>query len=191
MRKLLIPFVFLTACATVDSAVVRPDYQQVDRTQTLRIAVVTSPLPGGSAKAGQLWSEIARRYVNDKRDFIVVSALAEPAGAVCRESNVDGVLHLVPLAVDVKKGGVAIDLEATLSRCRDGALIWQARSGGSWDADDDHLKETIAFYVGKYGPEINVWVAPSFHLLRATLDTLPFPKLEKDEDVMEKIELAD
>lgn len=191
MRKLLIPFLFLSACATVNSTHVRPDFQQVDRTQTLRLAVVTSPLPDGNAKAGQLWSEIARRYVNDKRDYIVVSALTAPVGDVCGENKVDGVLLLAPREVEVKKNGVEIDLDAKLTRCRDGELVWSASSGGSWDSDDDHLKETIAFYVDKYGPEISVWVAPSFHLLRATLDTLPFPKLEKDEDVMEKIELSE
>jgi probable lipoprotein (TIGR04455 family) len=36
---------------------------------------------------------------------------------------------------------------------------------------------------------VRPWVAPSFHLLRAVLETLPRPKLTTDEQIMEKIEL--
>ena len=40
------------------------------------------------------------------------------------------------------------------------------------------------------GPEVEPYVAPSWRLLQATLDTLPRPVLT-DEDVIEKIELGE
>lgn len=181
----------LASCATVRQVSVRPDYEQVDRTRTLRLAVVTAPLPDGSESVGRLWSRIARKYVNDKRDFIVKQDLAAAglAATLCVE-GLDGILHLAP---EVRRSGRGVDaaVKARLFRCGDGETVWTAEAGGSWPSDDEKLRETTAYYVEQLGPEVGPYVAPTFQLLRATLDTLPMPRLEGDEAVMEKIEYAE
>ena len=49
----------------------RPDYTQVDQQRVKRLVVVTQPLPDGKQSLGELWSLIARQYVNQNRDFLV------------------------------------------------------------------------------------------------------------------------
>ena len=183
--------VALSACSTVRNVQVRPDYEQVDRTKTLRLAVVTAPLPNGDEQLGMLWSEIARRYVNDKRDFIASVQLAAPEipADACGE-NLEGLLHLAP-QVRREGDGVEAEVKAELLRCSDREIIWSAEGGGSWASEDDLFSSTTASYVEKYGPGVEPYVAPTFRLLRAVLDTLPYPKIEDDEAIMEKIELVD
>src|SRR5262249_18764498 len=60
-------FLFL-GCATVKHASTRPDYDAEDKTKTVRIAVVTSPIPDADPKEGLLFSRIAQRYANHHRD---------------------------------------------------------------------------------------------------------------------------
>ena len=190
MRSALVLTLMLaTACSAVRNVHVRPDYEQVDRTQTLRLAVVTAPLPDGDEQLGLLWSEIARRYVNDKRDFIasVQRAADELPQDVC-EPPLEGVLHLEP-SVSLKGNGVEAEVSASLFRCSDREVIWSAEGGGSWKSDDDLFTDTIATYVERYGEGVEPYVAPSFRLLRAVLDTLPRPEITDDDAVMEKIEL--
>lgn len=191
-RLLLVALTLVSAaCATVRQVSVRPDYEQVDRTQTLRLAVVTAPLPDGNEAVGRLWSRIARKYVNDKRDFIVKQDLAAAAlpADICGE-GLDGVLHLVP-EVRLQGDGAEAAVRAELFRCRDRETVWRAEAGGAWSSDEEKLRETTAHYVEELGPEVKPYVAPTFQLLRATLDTLPMPKLEGDDAIMEKIEHAE
>lgn len=179
----------VTACGAVRHSSIRPDYEQVDRTRTLRLAVVTSPVPDGEESLGLLWSEIARRYINDKRDFIAseqVTANQVPQD-IC-DANIEGVLHLAP-RMERKGKGVEVSVKARLYRCHDKETIWEAEGGGSWKSDDDLFTDTAGFYTEKYGPEVAPYVAPVFRLLRAVLDTLPYPKLVDDEAIIEKIEL--
>src|SRR5690606_37240423 len=123
---LVLTLLFATACSAVRNVHVRPDYEQVDRTKTLRLAVVTAPLPAGDEQVGLLRSEIARRYVNDKRQFIasVQLAAAELPQDVC-EAPMEGVLHLVP-SVSRKGDGVEAEVAASLFRCSDREIIWSA-----------------------------------------------------------------
>lgn len=179
----------VTACSAVRHSSIRPDYEQVDRTQTLRLAVVTSPVPDGEESLGLLWSEVARRYINDKRDFIASEqiAAAEVPADIC-EGNIEGVLHLAPQMKREGKG-VETSVKARLYRCRDGETIWEAEGGGSWASNDELFTDTTGFYTEKYGPDVAPYVAPVFRLLRAVLDTLPYPKLVDDDAIIEKIEL--
>ncbi len=181
-----------TGCSVVKMHRVRPDYAQADQTQTKRLVVVTQPLPDGQQKAGELFSLVARRYVNQKRDFIVKDhrAQAEPVDVkgVCGE-GLEGVLWLKP-AVQKKGDGVEGEVDAQLLRCRDGEEVWAAKVGGSFESADGRLKEVTSQYVAELGGEVQPYVAPAFHLLRPMLDTLPQPKLN-EQDVDEKIELGE
>lgn len=182
----------LTACGgPVRSVHLRSDYEQADRTKTLRLAVVTSPLPADQQAVGELWSLIARRYVNMSRDFIARENLAAgvfPAG-VC-DDGIEGVLHLSPFVVQEGER-VRQKLIANLLRCPGGETVWRAESEGVWSSEDKHLAEVTERYVETFGESVRPFVAPAFHILRATLDKLPRPALATEEDEMEKIELGE
>lgn len=157
-----------------------------------RLLVMTQPVPGQSMKAGELFSLVARRYVNQKRNFIVKENRAQSEAfepkAACTE-GLEGVLWLSP-RLSPKGAGVEGTLEARLVRCQDAQLLWEAQAGGSFSSTDEKLAEVTQQYVSELGEEVADWVAPAFNLLRPTLDTLPNPSLT-DEEVGEKIELGE
>jgi probable lipoprotein (TIGR04455 family) len=182
-----------TGCSVVKQSTTRSDWDSVDANKVKRLLVVTSPLPDGNEHVGQLWSKIARRYTNQKREFIAkeeVSVATLEAGpkSLCKE-GIDGVLHLVP---DVKKKGEGVEaaVKAQLVRCPDGEQDWSAEAAGSWDSNDKLLESTTKEYADDIGADVAPYVAPTFHLLKHTLDTLPNPVLT-DADKDEKIENLD
>jgi probable lipoprotein (TIGR04455 family) len=183
---------FVSACgSTVKNVRLRDDYQTVDRTATVRLAVVTSPLPAGNEAVGRMWSKIARRYANHHRDFIARTETA--SASVSKElcgAGIQGVLHLEPRVEPVSGGAVEAEVHARIFRCWDGEEVWSVEAGGSWPSEDPQVVELIAEYVEAYGEEVRPYVAPSFHLLRATLDELPRPDLD-DDSIVEKIELGE
>lgn len=192
---LMLGLAVLTACATVKNSFTRPDYEQVDKERVKRLVVVTQPLPDGKQALGELWSLIARQYVNQNRDFLVKQNLtqAEPATpaslkALCIE-GIEGVLLLDP-QVKLNKDDVDVAVRARLMRCADSEDVWSAEAAGSWGSRDEKFRERAAQYVQQLGPEVEPYVVPSYKLLQATLDTLPNPKLN-DQDVDEKIELGE
>ncbi len=182
-----------SACSAVKQVRLRDDYVQVDQTRTKRLLVVTAPLPEGGEKVAELWSLIAQRYTNLHRDFLVKKGTTAPAPLAdvkerCGE-GIEGVLWLRP---ELRRAGSGVEaaVDAQLLRCSDGAEVWGAKAAGSFDSKDPHLAETTEQYVAKFGEEVRPYVAPTFLLLRATLDTLPKPVLT-EEDVAEKIELEE
>lgn len=185
----------LSACSTVKSQRVRGDYEQVDKQQVKRLVVVTQPLPDGKPAVGELWSLLARQWVNQNRDFIVKSnvALADRPGdtsfkGLCVE-GLEGVLWLDP-SVALKGDGAEASVKARLTRCRDGEEVWAAEAAGSWGSQDEDYAQRVAQYVQELGEEVAPYVVPSAKLLSATLDTLPNPELN-DADKDEKIELGE
>ena len=189
--RALLALVLLGACGSVEHVRVRSDYDLVDRSRTFRVVVVTAPLPAGDETVGELWSLIARRYVNQHRDFIVARHLAAgtPPADVCADKT-EAVLWLEP-KVGRAKSRVWAAVRARLWRCSDGKAIWEAEAKGRWDEVDPTVRELTARYREELGPSVAPWVPATFHLLRETLDTLPYPRLVRDEDVMEKIELGE
>jgi len=190
---LLALLVAASGCSAVKMSRVRDDYATVDRNQTKRLVVVTSPLPADDARVGELWSLIARRYVNQNRDFIakesrVAESLASPTDA-CGE-GLEGVLHLKPEVAKLEAKGAQVGVFAQLVRCTDGAEVWAASGGASWDSQNALYDAQRAQYVSELGEEVGPWVAPSFQLLKSVLETLPNPELN-DDDVVEKIELGE
>ncbi len=185
----------LGACSAVQQVHTRPDYQQVDRTRTVRIAVVTAPSPQGQVAIGKLWSLIAQRYANHHRDFLATPAVAAvqlPAAATAGTEHcigpVQGVLHLQPTS---RPDGdeIEVSVRARLSRCVDGETIWSARGAGTWASNDDELTQVTRRYSAELGASVTSHVAPTFRLLRQVLATLPRPKLTRDRDIDDKIDL--
>ncbi len=186
---LLVVAAMLAGCSVVQHVMLRPDYDRVDRTKTVRLVAFTSPIPEGGPRVAQMMSEIALRYTNDHRDFIVKAARSGPAApADLCAPGLDGVLRLVP-SLHREQGDVNARVRASITRCRDGVLVWSADARGTFASDDPHLKDTVDHYVASFGPTVRPYVAPVFMLLKATLGDLPKPKLPNDAAVMEKIEL--
>src|SRR4051794_29997591 len=100
-RALIIVLLALsTGCSVVKRSTIRSDWASVDANKVKRLVVVTSPLPDNNEHVGQLWSKIARRYTNQKREFIAkeevaVANLEGGPKSLCKE-GIEGVLHLVP-----------------------------------------------------------------------------------------------
>lgn len=188
----VVVLVSATGCSAVRSSWISDEFETVDKKATYRLEVVTAPLPDGQEPVAEMWSLMARRYVNQKRDFIAwenVSAPAFDLARHCIEDN-EGVLHLAP-DVTRKGDGVEAAVKATLYRCDGNVEIWRAEGGGSWPTEDENLLATADVYAGEFGDDVRPFVPATFHLLRAVLDTLPFPALEDEEDVLEKIELGE
>jgi probable lipoprotein (TIGR04455 family) len=192
---LVLSLAVLAGCATVKNSFIRPDYEQVDKQRVKRLVVVTAPLPDGKQAVGDMWSLIARQYVNQNRDFLVkehttqAETLDDAAlKALCVE-GLEGVLLLVP-QVKLNPGGADVAVRARLMRCVDGADVWNAEAAGAWDSQDEKFRERAAQYVQQFGAEVEPYVVPSYKLLQATLDALPNPQLN-DQDIDEKIELGE
>lgn len=183
--------VALTACGPVRHATIRGDFEQVDKKTLLRLVVLTAPLPLEDPELGAMWSTMARRYANHHRDFIakVERAEATPPTDLCIE-GIDGVLHLSPTLTQDGEG-VQVEVQGRLLRCADLTEVWSAAVGGSWPSQDSQVSTVIDEYQSEHGPRVTPFIAPSFHALRALLDTLPRPVLEREEDIMEKIELGE
>ena len=133
---------------------------------------------------------MARRYVNHHRDFIAKKASVMTAldASACGD-GIEGVLHLYPHLMRTSSGA-RVRVVGRLIRCDDGAIVWEARAADAWSADDDNVTAVRSQYAGEFGAHVEPFVAPSFHALRALLDTLPRPKLVKDADIDEKIDLG-
>ncbi len=198
MRKHLWPVLglgLLSACSAVKSQRLRGDYDTVDKHQVKRLVVVTQPLPDGKVSVGELWSLVARQWVNQNRDFLVKEGVALPDvpadttfQALCVE-GLEGVLWLSP-QMTLKGSGAETAVQAKLVRCRDGEEVWSAEAAGSWNSRDEDYEQRISQYVQELGEEVAPYVVPTSKLLSATLGTLPNPELnEADKD--EKIELGE
>ena len=185
----------LAGCATVKSQRLRADYDTVDRKQVKRLAVVTQPFPQGQQYVGDLWSLIARQWLNQNRDYLVkanTSLPERPTDATFKDQCVEGIEGVLWLEPQVKRvgDGAEVAVKAQLLRCRDGQEVWAAESAGSWDSTDKKYSERKEQYVKELGQDVEPYVVPSYKLLVATLDTLPNPELnEADKD--EKIDLGE
>jgi probable lipoprotein (TIGR04455 family) len=184
--------VLLSSCSIVKSARVRDDWAQTDQRTVKRLAIVVRPLPDGSLKAGEVFARVARRYVNQKRDFLVKKELAlaqaPKLAEVCGgEDAIEGVLWLKPSLKAVGEGFEA-ELWGELTRCGDGREAWAGQAAGRFPSKDNGLVEVTAIYVQEFGVEIERYVPPALNVLRPLLDTLPQPVLS-EVDVDEKLTL--
>ncbi|MBI3182328.1 MAG: MXAN_6521/LA_1396 family lipoprotein [Myxococcales bacterium] len=192
MKRLAPLLLLAVGCSVVKMHRVMPGYGATERTRTKRLLCLARAGPEGTEKVSELFALVARRYVNQKRNFLVKAHGTASAPlelrAHCQE-GVEGVLWLEP-ELERKEGGVQARLEARLLRCEGGAEIWAADAAGSFPAEDPGLKEVTAQYVAELGAEVGPYVPSALYLLRPALDTLPDPLLS-EEEVEEKIELGD
>jgi len=191
-RFLPVLLVAFASCSIVKSARIRDDWAQADQQAVRRLAIVVSPLPDGNVKAGEAFARVARRYVNQKRDFLVKrelsSATAPQLSEVCGgDDAIEGVLFLKP-TLTVAGTGFEIEVSGALARCGDGREAWTGRAGGSFDSKDPGLVEVTTVYVQELGAEVEKYVPPALNVLRPLLDTLPQPILT-EADIDEKLTL--
>jgi len=94
------------------------------------------------------------------------------------KSGIEGVLWLKP---NVKRDGKYLftEVNATLYRCTDGAVVWEAEGAGRWPQKDEGTAQTTATYVKEFGPDVETYAGPSFHLIKALLDQMPDPVLDE------------
>jgi probable lipoprotein (TIGR04455 family) len=177
-------------CATVHASYTVEDWKRDEASQVKRLAVVVTPLPKGDSALGSLFASMARNYANLKRNFIVKTATALPpaenglfeAKAQCA-AGLEGVLWLAPDVKDVPGKKVDAAVHGQLVRCPDGRELWRAEASGTWNQVDTSLSEMTANEVKDQSPLVTPYVAPFFHLLKPTLDTLPNPVLSDAEQV--------
>ena len=98
--------------------------------------IVVQPMPEGNQKAGEVFARVARRYVNQKRDFLVKKELAQgdapKLAELCGgEDAIEGVLFLKPALKPVGDG-----FEAEL---------WVRSRGAATDARRGLEKRPAAF----------------------------------------------
>lgn len=193
IRPVLLAFALLGAfgCSVVKRSHVRDQWETNDRQRLKRLVVLTHPFPAGEEKVADLWTTLAARQVDLKRNFIIKDKLTK-AGAetvdpttLCVE-GVDGILWLAP---DVKRQGDGVEAAAQgrLLSCADRQEVWTAEAAGSWPTSEDALAQTTQEYVSEFGAEVGPFVPASYRLLQAMLDTLPNPELTEEEQG-EKIE---
>lgn len=193
MKRLTLVLLFgLSSCSIVKAARIRDDWAQADQRAVKRLVVVVQPLPEGSQKAGEAFARIARRYVNQKRDFLVKQEVvqAEPPklAELCGgDEAIEGVLFLKP-RLEAVGSGFEAELSGALARCGDGREAWTGLAAGSFPSKDPRLVEVTSIYVQELGPEVERYVPPALNLLRPLLDTLPQPILT-EADLDEKITL--
>ncbi len=192
MKRLLPAALLLISCTPLKSYFVRDDWATQDAPNVKRLAVVVQPLPDGKEKAGEAWARVARRYVNQKRDFLVKKEVTQ-AGAldlasVCGgEDAIEGVLLINPTLI-AKGDGFEIDVTGVLQRCSDGREAWKGSAAGSFPSKDKLLVEVTNVYVQELGDDVAPYVPPALNVLRPLLDTLPQPKLS-EADLEEKLTL--
>lgn len=186
--------VLAVGCTAVKQAHVAPDWKTADATRVKRLVVVVAPAPKGDLKLAAMFGLMARNYVNLKREFIVkantTAALPTPPEkfdpkGLCGP-GIEGVLWLAPTVLDQGQS-VHEEVEGKLLRCPDGAEVWGAHAEGTWKSSDTALAQMSGNYVKDLGPGVAPYLAPTFHLLKPTLDTLPNPTLT-DEEQVEKTE---
>lgn len=178
----------LVGCSSVSNVWVTDDFKTAHRTKTYRLNVVSEGL-AKDAKLDELWTRMAQRWVNHHRDFIAKRRTMVAAdGAKLCTGDTQAVLWLKP-AVTRKGDEVQASAQAGLFACPDGQRIWTAQASGAWPVADEQLTATQQKYVRELGAAVGPFVPATFRLLRELLDSLPRPKLVKDDDVMEKIEV--
>jgi probable lipoprotein (TIGR04455 family) len=184
-----------TGCGPKVQTWLRDDYATVDSKVVKRLTVVVASTPNGDAKQAEMWALLARRYVNQHRNFLVKMQTSAPDWTVESACNppangpIEGALLLTP-AVQKQEADVQIDLPAKLVRCRDREPVWTGEVHGKWASADETVAALKEHYVKELGAGIEAWVAPAFLALKALVATMPQPTLSDDEQ-MEKIELGE
>ncbi|MBN1959334.1 MAG: MXAN_6521/LA_1396 family lipoprotein [Deltaproteobacteria bacterium] len=180
--------IFGTGCSSaVDSSYLLSGYDQNSNAAIKRISVtVWSPMD--YHQVGNLAAFIASDYIKLRKNYIV-----HPPRTIKQNFNdacegLEGVLALRILDISVVDDEVNMQLDASLFRCTDDALLWRTTGTLESSSNDENLKHLTISYRNSVGSVANRFAAPLFALLQQLLELLPNPTLSDDE-VIEKIEL--
>lgn len=176
-----------SACGASVGSWVREDYAAQDQGQVKHLSLQVRGVP---ADQQRMWYLMARRYINQHRNFILRPAdLAHDAtlGVAC--AGQEGALGL-EVAQSVRGGEVALQVQGRIQRCRDGQDVWKGDVKGEWSSDDPTVAELKSHYIKELGEAIGPFVAPAFLAIKALVATLPQPVLTGDDE-MEKIDLGE
>ncbi|MBI5608513.1 MAG: MXAN_6521/LA_1396 family lipoprotein [Deltaproteobacteria bacterium] len=186
--RLLLAIVLLASgCGASVQSWTREDWPQADQKQVKHLSL---QVRGVGEPLRRMWTLLARRYVNQHRNFIIRPAeLASDASLGTACAGKEGVLALEVSHLG-RRSEIAVNLQAKIQRCRDGEPVWTGAVQGAWPSDEPTVAELRAHYVAELGQEIEAYVAPAFLALKALVATLPEPILT-DDDQMEKIEIGD
>ena len=190
---ILIFGLMLSACGSARSHYLIPNYQRHERTQVVRVEVWVTPAHIKSPpepKVLAMWSLMAQRYLNDKRDFLVLRRHVHTSSKL--PSCSEGVVGRFIIQGDARRSDddAQLELKARLETCdANPKVIW--RGGGSFcsEVDNEVLQTLRAQYHKRFGDRAAMYAAPSFLALKELLDLTPYPKLTRERDIFEKIEL--
>lgn len=185
----VLTLVTLSGCSIVKSSKVADDWPTKGSASVKRLAVMVTSSPGGVQKAGEAMTRITKRYVNQKRDFLVKvevpPGINDPRSACGGDEHIEGVLILTPKFI-AEGSGFETEITGALVACSDMSQAWSGTAAGSFPSKDSGLVEVTQVYVQELGPEVQPFIPPMLNLLRPLLDTLPQPHLT-DADVEEKL----
>jgi probable lipoprotein (TIGR04455 family) len=176
-------------CASaIDSSYLLRGYDGQSNTAVKRIAVAAWA-PADLHDVATLTTAIATDFVKLRKNYLV-----RQSGPVQRDfaeacDALDGVLAIRVLDVVVAADAVTTRLEASLYRCRDGALLWRTTGTLTASSRDENLQQLAAAYGNSAGPAAARFAAPLFALLQQLLTPMPDPVLSDDE-ILEKIDLG-
>lgn len=195
MARAGLPLALLAAAllqgCTIESYYLSDSWESQDRLQLKRTFVLIDAPPGTPEPFVELAGRIARRYVNLKKDFLVLGnapAQPEPSAAL---AETDGQLLLAFSEVRLDDAAdLRLRVKAQLLRAQDRSVVWEVVASRSDEPANEDLSRLIQRYVRELGPEVELYVAPTFILMKRVFDTLPSPELT-DEDIDAKIMLDD
>lgn len=190
MQRVLLGAALLAAagCA-IKSTYLRPDYEQSYRKTLKRIVIEVDVPEGVPDVAAELAGRIARRYVNMRKNYLVLRNGRSPLPPAAK-TGADGVLALDFSRLAPADGDIDIALEARLTDARGATVIWAVEAEREGEAADEDLSKLAGRYRKELGPAAEPYVAPMFVLLKTVLDRLPDPELD-DDDIAAKIELEE
>jgi probable lipoprotein (TIGR04455 family) len=144
-----------------------------------------------------MWALMAQRYLNRHRDYLVsdrVSVLQRVAHDQTRETPLCKLPYhgvwLLKGASHIYTTEAHVQFTASLRRC-DGTLVWSGEVNGQWPTHDDVLVSLREVYAKKFGTKVKPIIAPSFHAIRELLKLTPHPKMTRDDEIMDKIDLEE
>lgn len=151
-----------------------------------RIAVAV-PAESKLTKMEQLFlAEISKDQISSKKDFIVFRSPDKFKG-MCTKDNpkIEGVF-LINSLQEEKGNTLKIQLNSSLTDCRDGKAVWTALSVGSFSLDNKENESLRKTYTQKFGLGIESRVNPYFQMINEILEEMESPALneaEKDEKI--------
>ncbi len=183
MRVLALALFVTLASGCAVSSTIRPDYDQTDKKTLKRIGIYAPRAPSGApAVVRPLAERIAKRYVNQHRDYLILATgKASPTG-------VDGMVLLDLRRLHRDGSDVEVELTARLLRSKGDVEVWRAEASTTVASDDEDLVRLAETYRKELGPAAEPYAAPLFVVLKKVFDTMPTPTLN-DEDILEKIAL--